>query len=87
MRQEAGYTPRWAPSKPDQSHSLDSKPLTLVEAPSGWEGADPGVLSHQLDDTALRAAISNSRPLDRGQPHEMRNLSPYVGGGTPILFL
>lgn len=51
------------------------------------EGADPGALSHQLDDTALQAAISNSRPPDRGQPHGMRILSPSLDWGKSSLFL
>lgn len=50
------------------------------------EGADPGALSHQLDDTALQAAINNSRPPDRGQPHEMRlrSLLPDRGNSKPV---
>lgn len=32
-------------------------------------------------------AVSNTRPPDRGQPHEVRKLSPFVGWGIPSLFL
>lgn len=75
---------------PPGGHSLSLTGViawTLSSSPrqrphQNGEGADPGALSHQLDDTALQAAISNSRPPDRGQPHEMRNLSPYLGWGN-----
>ena len=80
---------------PPGAHPLTlSRVRTWTLSPSSrWrphqdgEGADPGALSHQLDDTALQAAISNSRPPDRGQPHGMRILSPSLDWGNSSLFL